>query len=185
MLPFPVSSISPTGRAVDTGGGALDAQRSELRFQMEEIDRRYEALKAQEYRKLLERFCDGVVPVSAITDGGRLPVAGSSHRPASPGPTHQQPAAPVARNDVGRERHERSVSVQYGLDWKLTCRVAHAERQHSPSTRTTTTLHPTGFSSVSLPSSALTTPPTTAPRFSVQWELAIGIWSGGRMLAPE
>jgi len=86
-----------TGRTeLPRGGDALPTQNLDLRCQILEIELRCEEMKAQEYRKLLEPFCDRHAAVM----------------PEAP-PGHQQQPRLVARDDDrrldrrSRGRHQR------------------------------------------------------------------------------
>ncbi|KAH9058285.1 hypothetical protein EDB87DRAFT_934692 [Lactarius vividus] len=99
-------------------------QQTKIRLRILEIERDCANRQANEYRKLLERFTDGVGHAAAEPADGQRPVASSSSlsAPASStpsvqllGPTFQrqpprQPSLVVARQgDGGHERQQRSV----------------------------------------------------------------------------
>ncbi|KAH8992349.1 hypothetical protein EDB92DRAFT_559407 [Lactarius akahatsu] len=92
--------------------------QTKIRLRILEIEKDYATRQADEYRKLLEQFSDGLGHAVAEPADGQRPVANSSSRSAPASVTHsvqlsfqrwqpRQPS-PVARQDDGRERQQRT-----------------------------------------------------------------------------
>ncbi|KAH9037177.1 hypothetical protein EDB84DRAFT_1481722 [Lactarius hengduanensis] len=92
---------------------ALARQKSDVRYQMLEIEKRSAEWRSEEYRRLLQQFCGDVGQSAAQPEGGR-PVNSSLSRsaPVTPsGPTPQQqvpvPSSLVVREDNDDRRSRR------------------------------------------------------------------------------
>ncbi len=86
---------------------------------MLEIERDSAAWRSEQYRRLLEKFSNGVQVVGhavAEPEDGQ-PVASSSSQSAPATPSHPTPwerhSLMAWQEDDGRERHQRSVLLQY------------------------------------------------------------------------
>ncbi|KAI9443155.1 hypothetical protein H4582DRAFT_1922771 [Lactarius indigo] len=120
--------ISPNATAIPAGGvqvigmesrvdTALARQKSDVRYRMMEIEKLCADWRCEEYRKLLERFCEDEGQSTAQPKGAQPIDTGSSSSHSAPdtlsGPTPQQQVPPslVAREDDGNQRlHHQGTS---------------------------------------------------------------------------